>query len=120
MCICNVVIMVEFKRINNNYLQLVAKKGHVLNKNTYLRKIKKNRSICLMLFNSNIFFLFVMLQYWICFFLFKDIEDKSKTIINLQSFSYIFLYTNNAFEFLIFGLTCEKYRNEFKNLFRQK
>jgi hypothetical protein len=46
-----------------------------------------------------------MLQYWICFFVFRDIDSKNETAKELQSFAYIFLYTNNAFEFLIFGFT---------------
>ena len=112
MCICSLIIMIEFRRVNTNYFQLVANKGHGLNRNNFLRKIKKNRQICLMLFNSNFYFLFIMLQYWICFFLFKNNDGKDEVLNQLQSFVYIFLYTNNAFEFLIFGITSEKYRNE--------
>ena len=112
MCVCSLIIAVELRRVNTNYFQLVANKDHGLNRNNFLRKIKKNRQICVMLFNSNFYFFFVMLQYWICFFLFKNSVGKYEILSTLQSFVYIFLYTNNAFEFLIFGITSEKYRME--------
>ena len=117
MCFCSIIIMAEFKSVNSNYSRLVATEGHSHNRHNFLRKIKKNRQICLMLFNSNLFFLFIMLQYWICFFIFKDNDAKNELLLELQSFVYIFLYTNNAFEFLIFGITSEKYRQQLYSLF---
>lgn len=50
-----------------------------------------------------------MLQYWICFFVFKDTDSKNETAKEMQSFAYILLYTNNAFEFIIFGFTSVTY-----------
>ena len=58
MCICSLIIAVEFKNLNDNYLKLIAQESQFLNKNNYLRKIRKNRQICLMLFNSNFLFFF--------------------------------------------------------------
>ena len=66
-----------------------------------IRCVLKNPS----LFHIQVYFLFIMLQYWICFFVFRDIDSRNETAKELQSFAYIFLYTNNAFEFLIFGFT---------------
>ena len=117
MSICSLIIAFKFNQINRNYFELVSNKSHGLNKNNFLRKIKKNRQICFMLFNSNFYFFIIMLQYWICFFSFKNNNGKDELLNELQSFVYIFLYTNNAFEFLIFSITSEKYRNEFYSIF---
>jgi hypothetical protein len=117
MCICSLIIAVEFKNLNDNYLKLIAQELQFLNKNNYLRKIRKNRQICLMLFNSNFLFFFVNSQYWICFFMFRFINGNHELFDQLQSFSNILLYTNNVFNFLIFGFTSSKYRHELISLF---
>jgi len=117
MCICSLIIAVEFRNLNENYLKLIAQQSQLLNKNNYLRKIRKNRQICLMLFNSNFLFFFLSSQYWICFFMFRFINGNHELFDQLQSFSNILLYTNNVFNFLIFGFTSSKYRHELYSLF---
>ena len=118
MCISSLIISIEFKKVNKNYLELIAQEEQVLNKNHYLRKIRKNRQICLMLFNSNFLFLFLNLQYWSCFFVFRLLQGENDLLDQLQSFSSIIIYTNNVYNFFIFGITSSKYRQELFSLFK--
>ncbi len=51
-----------------------------------------------------------MVQFWVCFFLKRNTDGHSEHLI--QSFVYILLYSNNAFDFLIYGFSSEKFRQE--------
>ena len=115
MCICSLLIVFRFRSMNKNYLGFIEDKGHQCNKKVYLKRIKKNRQICLMLLNSNLYFLLSMLQFWLCFYFFGKNNDQTENLIQL--YVYIFLYTNNAIDFLIYGLSSDKYRHELIALF---
>ena len=117
MGISSLVILVKFRKINKNYTRMLTEKSHKFNTGNYFQKIKRNRQICLILLNSCFYFLFTMLQYWICFFLFRYNTNQLEIISELNSFVYIFLYTNNAFDFVIYGFSSEKYRAELVSLF---
>ncbi len=66
--ISSLIIMVKLRNMNENYKQLLRSKGYEYNKNNYLKKIKKNRQICVMLLNQNLYFLFRCLVIFILFF----------------------------------------------------
>ena len=68
MIICSIIIMLRMKKINKSYLQLLTDQNYQFNRRNYLKKIRKNRQIMLMLLNSNVYFIFTMVQFWI----FKD------------------------------------------------
>jgi len=112
MAMASTYIAIKFKEINRKYSYLLTNKNYQLNRVNYVKKMKKNRQICLMLLNANFYFLFIMAFYWICFLVFKISNDKSEFFKELQTFSYIFLYTNNAFQFLIYGASSSRYRRE--------
>jgi hypothetical protein len=116
--ITSLIIIVKFKRMNQNYYEFVSSPNHFYNKSNYLRKIRKNRQTSLMLLNSNIYFFVSNLQYWICFFVFSNQHGQNSELHkNYNSFSHIFLYTNNAFEFLIFSFSSQQHRKELYSLF---
>ena len=56
--ISSLIIMIKLRNMNENYKQLLRSKGYEYNKNNYMKKIKKNRQICVMLLNQNLYFLF--------------------------------------------------------------
>ena len=115
MSVCSIIIIVKFRSMNLNYMALLSQKSYQYNKKPYMKKVKKNRQICLMLLNSNLYFLLSMLQFWLCFYFYGKNSDQTENLIQL--YVYIFLYTNNAIDFLIYGLSSEKYRHELIGLF---
>ena len=114
-CISSLIIAIKLKNMNKNYKQLLRSKGYEFNKNNYMKKIKKNRQICLMLLNQNLYFLFSMVQFWVLFFVKRNADGPSEHLI--QSFVYVFLYTNNAFDFMIYGFSSSKFRKELFGIF---
>ena len=118
MLICTIVIILQFRRLNQNYRELIMNEAYVLNRNNYIKKIKKNRKICLLLIKTNFVFFASMFQYWVFFFKFKGYKNKNSFYLNnLRSFSHVLLYIINVFNFVIFGLSSQKYREEFLVLF---
>ena len=118
MFICSIVILVEFKKINENYACLLSDRIQKFNARNFFQKMKKNRQICLIILYSCAYFFYTMLQYWICFFLFIYKKEENEIFSELNSTVYIFLYTNNAFNFFIYGFSSEKYRVELISMFR--
>ena len=115
MFLCFFIILVKFRKINKNYTSILSAPCNKHNMRNFLDKIRKNRQICLILLNSCFYFLLTMMQYWICFFLFRsDLTHSSE----VKSFAYIFLYTNNAFNFIIYGFSSEKYRTVLVSMFK--
>ena len=117
MCVCSMILLDEFRNLNSNYFRLIANESYALNKENYMRKVKRNRKICMILFKSSFYFCFIMIEYWLSFFFFKQSDYSNEWLKELHSFSYLFLYTNNVFNFLIYGLNSEKYRSELHSLF---
>ena len=120
MCISSLVIVFEFKKVNAHYAQLISNESHYFNKMNFLKKIRKNRKICLMLLKSAAFFLVLTAQYWSFFLSLKNKENKNAIHKHLISFSHILLYGNHVFNFLIFGISSSSYRLELNNLFGKK
>ena len=115
MCICSLLIVFKFREMNRNYLRLLADNAYKYNKKNYERKIKKNRQICHMLLNSNAYFLLSTFQFWACFYMYGKNNEQAENVIQL--YVYIFLYANNAIDFLIYGMSSEKYRHELVAIF---
>jgi len=112
MSMASTFIAMKFKKINRKYSYLLTNKNYQLNRVNYIKKMRKNRQICLMLLNANFYFLFIMAFYWISFLIFKISNDRSEFFKELQTFAYIFLYTNNAFQFILFFSVSSRYRRE--------
>ena len=117
MCVCSMMLFVEFRSLNLNYFRLIANESYELNKENYMKKVRRNRQICMILFKSSFYFCFIMLEYWLNFFFFKQSDYSNEWLKELHSLSYLFLYTNNVFNFFIYGLNSEKYRRELHSLF---
>ena len=79
-----------------------------------LRRIEKrsrrNKNLFLILIFTNLFFIsFSLLPFYVSFILFKGHKHENEIG---QTFASILSYTNNAFNFLLYGLTSHKYREE--------
>ena len=117
MTISSIIIIIKFKKMNRSYFEFISNPRYQFNRRNYLKKIKKNRQICLMLLNSDFFFFISNLQYWVGFFMFRYKSSQNEFFQNYYSFSYVLLYSHNAFEFLIFSFSSEKYRKELYSIF---
>ena len=107
------IIWMKFKKINENYSRFISNESNTQhNKSIYFKKIKRNRQICLIILNSSAYFFFSMGFYWMCFLIFHNSVIQNEFFNELQSFVYIFLYTNNAFDFVIYGFSSSAYRAE--------
>ena len=115
MCICSLFIVFKFREMNRNYSRLLANNAYKYNRKYYERRIKKNRQICHMLLNSNAYFLLSTFQFWACFYMYGKNNEQAENVIQL--YVYIFLYANNAIDFLIYGMSSEKYRHELVAIF---
>lgn len=115
MTICSVIILHHIRKTSKMYFQLVINAGR-LNKKNVQRRIKRNRQLLYMLLVTNFYFLATMLPYLISTIMFSKqifINRNKNSIIN----SY--LYTNNAVNFLFYGFSSKKYREELYFLFRK-
>jgi len=112
---CTIVIMIKLRRINKSYMNHLE--IYNLNRKLYMRKLRKNSQISLMLVSSNLYFLFTMVIFWLWFLFKSNIEKESVQSSLRQSFVYMLLYTNNAFDFVFYGMSSQKYRKEFRKLF---
>jgi hypothetical protein len=114
----SLIIWMKFKKINEKYSRFITTESYNQhNKLIYFRKIKRNRQICLIILNSSAYFFFSMGVYWICFLLLRNSVTQNEFFNELQSFVYILLYTNNAFDFVIYGFSSSTYRVEFYKTF---
>jgi hypothetical protein len=118
MACCSILIILTFRKMNQEYLKLSINHNYKFNKKNYLKKIKKNRQICLMVLNSNLYFLLSMLQFWLCFYFYGKNSEETENVIQL--YVYIFVYTNNAVDFMIYGISSSRYRRELIAIFKPK
>ena len=120
MSVCSAIIIVRMRKINRSFRTLLDDKNYQYNHKNYLKKIRKNRQIMLMLLNSNLYFLFTMLQLWVFVYLFKGGNRSQYNTYNhiVELYLHVLAYSNNALDFLFYSLTSEKYRDELVSLFK--
>ena len=114
MCICTSIIVWRIRSYSRNFFRMSRSSG---NSNNYFKRVKRNRQLVFMLLLTNLYFIFTSLPYCIAFVLNKGKETDSSY---LQMTIHLLSYTNNAFNFVFYGFSCEIYRNEFRNLFIKK
>ena len=146
MGICSTIIIVKINKINKSYLRQFFAATHTITSTTlppsttvqptssfssfgnkpsnvtshtrmiYLKKLKKNFQICVMLISTNLYFLATMLIFW-AWYLFRYEKNETLQQNLTHSYVYVLLYTNNAFGFVFYGMSSEKYRREFLKTF---
>ena len=74
---------------------------------SYTRRVQRDRQLMFMLLVTNLYFLLSALPYSVSFIMFQG--EKSESAL-WQSLIHLVLYTNNALNFVFYGLSSEKYR----------
>jgi hypothetical protein len=109
---CSLIIVVQVRKQNARLIANLAKTSLSSSQRIKQSKNKKNRKMLIMLLSTNTFFLICSLSF--CFFNIKNNSQRAKS----GSFDYIlFSYSNNAFNFIFYGLFAEKYRQVLYNIF---
>jgi hypothetical protein len=94
------------KNANQNYVEFLSDRNRKLNRSIYERKINRNKRIVLKLFLTNVYFLASILPYYLfVFFLERNYGF-------LKNFVMCLFYSNNALNFLFYGITCARFREE--------
>jgi hypothetical protein len=91
MSISSFIIVVKFRKMNRSYFEFISKPTRQYNKRIYLKKVKKNRQLSLMLLNANIFFLIIScnIGFVFLFFVIKSSRVKySKAIIRFRIYFF--------------------------------
>ena len=111
MVICSAVILYRIKTSDNRYLTNVFKKN---NRTPYYKRLKRNRQLLYMLLITNLYFLLSSLPYCVSFLLYRG-ETSDSGFGQLAV--HVLSYTNNAFNFIFYGVSSQKYREQFSILF---
>ena len=102
-----VFIFVCLRRFNKRYSDMLKLENYKPNAHIYLKRIKNNKRIVWRLLSLNSCFFFSSLSSYVsCYFL------SSKIHLILNYLGYVLFYSNNSLNFLFYGLSSQKYRNE--------
>lgn len=108
MLISSFIIISRIRSKGKNYFTtLIKSKTNQLNKNNLAKRLKRNRQILYMLLLTNFYFLFSLLPYCVSFILLNSLHIAHSFG---QLLIHIFMYTNNAFNFIFYGILSQKYR----------
>jgi hypothetical protein len=115
MSICSIVILIQIRNKSKKFFKIL--KQNEQGKSMVYRRARRNRQLLTMLLITNSYFLFTLLPYCISFIMYQG--QKSESSIG-QLLVHLFLYSNNAINFLFYGISSQRYRNEFGLLFNLK
>ena len=119
MCITFSIIKFKLKSINRNYATILLDRTYNnYNKRIYLRKIRRNKKIIYIIFATNVYFCLSILPFLI-FSIMKNLNCylSSKEFFYVKFLVEILFYSNNAFNFVFYGLTSKEYRKALKRMF---
>lgn len=115
MVLCSIYIVAKIlarrRQLNANLISNPA------NKRIFLKNVQRNRQMFTMLLFTNFYFLLSSLPYCTAFIVFQNSTSESSMA---QSGVHFLFYTNNAVNFLVYGLSSQRYRNELIKLFQRK
>jgi len=101
-----VFTFVIVKNVNQSYLEFLGDRERKLNRSIYERKINRNKRIVLKLFLTNFFFLASILPYYVFVIFFE------RNFSFLKNVFMCLFYSNNALNFVFYGITCARFREE--------
>lgn len=115
MSISSAIILVIVLKANRSYYERVNSQNFNNNWNGefYKKRLRRNRQIFSMLLLTNSYFLISLLPYSVSFIYGKNFEFEETY---LQLIVHIIMYTNNAFNFIFYGVLSQKYRQELKEI----
>ena len=112
----SVIILIMLKKRSFNYFNHIRHKNRRFYRN-FAERVKNEKQIIYILLVNNFYFLLTLLPYCIVFVIYRGSKKESETQKLIELFVYILLYTNNAFNFLLYGITSKNYRVKLKGLF---
>lgn len=110
MSVCSVIILTKIRRKNQNYFNnLLLNRNSETSRQYVHKRSKKSRQLLYMLLITNLYFFLSQLPYCVTFVLFRGTSHKS---IVGQFLVHVLSYTNNAVNFLFYGFSSQKYRQQ--------
>jgi hypothetical protein len=114
MIFCSILIFIEIRRNSNNLVSMSN-----MNKSIVKNRIKRNKQILYVLFSTNVFFLICTLPY--CISSYQPYDKKSSSIFTKTILvAHILSYSNNSFNFILYGVFSNQYRECLINFFKSK
>jgi hypothetical protein len=118
MSVCSLIILVKIRDNSKKYFKILINRNIKNSKSSaFQKRVRRNRQVLCMLLLTNFYFLLSSLPYFVSSLLFQG--ERNDTPI-AQSLVHLLLYTNNAINFLFYGFSSEKYREEFIKIFSRK
>ena len=120
MLMCTILILIEMKKkaaqFTNN-LTNNQQQPNKMNRRISQKRTRKNNQILILMLTTNAYFIICSLPCFILYFTATDENsDKNSTVL----FANILAYSNNAINFILFGIFSEKYRQTLMRLLRLK
>ncbi len=85
------------------------------------RKLKRTIQMLIMLGSTNLYFLLSSMPYFLLYYVYNayvsDEVKSSNNYVNLLIASHVFAYSNNAANFILYGIFSSKYRQEIVSIF---
>ncbi|CAF1076240.1 unnamed protein product [Brachionus calyciflorus] len=109
MFICSFIILFRIHIKSKTYFKRLINKNSRLNKTNVSKRLRRNRQMLYMLLLTNFYFLLSQLPYCILFIINKGKYSDSTLE---QPLVHILLYSNNAINCILYGLSSQKYRQQ--------
>jgi len=117
MGICSIFIVVRIHTSSRKYIRTMTNKQSAFNRNILYKRLKRDRQLLYMLLLTNLYFILSSTPYCISFLMFKGVKDENALG---QLTVHVLAYTNNAFNFVFYGISSQKYRQELRNLWKRQ
>ena len=115
MSICSFIILMKIRKSSKKYFRNLINKKNEANKTNFYRRLKRNRQLLYMLLITNLYFLVTSFTYSVIFIMNygkeRDQDGASFLIVHVLS------YSNNAINFIFYGVSSQKYRETLRALF---
>ena len=107
MVFCSIMIILRFRSCNSRFMNMLNATTNKFNKAIFYNNLKRNRQIHYILMTTNLYFFISTFPYCITFLLYRGEEGSLG-----QLYVHILAYTNNGFNFFVYGFTSHRYRRE--------
>ncbi len=110
MSICSIIIIKNIRKSSQGYFKNLVKNKSILTLSIHYKRLKRDRQLLYLLLLTNLLFILSSAPFCISFLLFRGDEGENGLG---QLTVHVLAYSNNAFNFLLYGISSQKYRQEF-------
>jgi hypothetical protein len=114
MSVCSAIILIRIRKKSHTYFTKLLNKNKASDEPHFVRRLRRNRQLLYMLLATNLFFLICITPFCICSVI---MNGKSLKNTSIQLIVHILVYMNNALNFLLYGFSSRKYREELAKVF---